>query len=72
VASPYESKNIYNEDEAGLFFREIPIKSLRLRDKSVLGCKMSKGTLPVLLCGNGKASRNWKISKTKMIQEPEN
>jgi hypothetical protein len=74
--SPYESKNIYNAYETGLFFRTLPTKSLTVKREKCTGGKMPKERLSVIVWEygrkNGKASRDWKSSKTKMFQEPEN
>jgi hypothetical protein len=76
LVSPYEPKHIYNADETRLVFRALPTKSLVVKGGKVYwGQNIRRKT--VLLCGNmveknGKASRDWKSSKTNMIQEPEN
>jgi hypothetical protein len=52
MISPYELKNIYNVDETRLIFRALPTQSLAVKGEKCTGCKMSKGRLTVLLCGN--------------------
>ena len=76
LISPYEPKNIYNADETGLFFRALPTKSLAVKGEKCAGGKMSRKNHSVIVWEyggrNGKASHDWKGSKTDMFQEPEN
>jgi hypothetical protein len=76
LITPYEPKNVYNADETGLFFRALPTKSLVAKGEKYTGAKCPKKNLSVIERKyggrNGKASRDWKSSKTEMFQEPEN
>jgi hypothetical protein len=65
LISPYEPKNIYNADKTGLFFGELPTKSL-----AVKGERCPKKELQCYFVGILWVK--WKSSKTKMFQEPEN
>ncbi len=52
LTSGYDSRDIYNADETGLFFRALPNKTLCLRGEKCVGGKISKERLTVLVCGN--------------------
>ena len=50
--SKYELKDIYNADEFGLFYQELPDKSLDYKDERCSGGKYSKVRLTGLAVGN--------------------
>jgi len=50
----YDEKDIFNGDELGLFYRQLPNKSLTLKGETCSGGKMSKERLTVYLCANMK------------------
>lgn len=52
ICEGYDSKNIYNLDETGLFFRALPDKTMSLRGENCSGGKLSKERLTVMLCVN--------------------
>jgi hypothetical protein len=76
LISPYERKNLYNEYETGFIFAHFQQNHSLLREKSVSGENVQRKTYSVIVWEygerNGKASHDWKSSKTKMFQEPEN
>ncbi|KAE9528589.1 hypothetical protein AGLY_012164 [Aphis glycines] len=63
----YESKDVYNADETGLFFRGIPTKSLVQKSESCSGGKKAKDRLTVLMCGSmaGEIRKPLVIGKSK-------
>ncbi|XP_053545444.1 tigger transposable element-derived protein 4-like [Bombina bombina] len=52
LKEPYATKDIYNGDETGLFFRLLPSKTLAVKREKCTGGKLSKERLTVFLCGN--------------------
>ncbi|XP_053571634.1 tigger transposable element-derived protein 6-like [Bombina bombina] len=52
LKEPYTTKDIYNGDETGLFFRLLPSKTLAVKREKCTGGKLSKERLTVFLCGN--------------------
>ena len=50
----YAQRDIFNCDETGLFFRELPTKTLTEKAKACFGGKHSKERLTLLLCCNMK------------------
>ncbi|XP_053568121.1 tigger transposable element-derived protein 6-like [Bombina bombina] len=52
LKEPYATKDIYNGDETGLFFRLLPSKTLAVKREKCTGGKLSKEILTVFLCGN--------------------
>ena len=52
LTADYDSKDVYNCDETGLFFRAIPDKTLCLKADACRGGKIAKERLTVLLCCN--------------------
>lgn len=64
----YEPRDVFNADEAGLFFRVQPAKTLSLKGEACHGGKCSKERLTVLLCCNSDGSemmKPWVIGKFK-------
>ncbi|XP_037509385.1 tigger transposable element-derived protein 6-like [Rhipicephalus sanguineus] len=62
----YEPRDIFNADEAGLFFKVQPSKTLSLKGEACHGGKCSKERLTVLLCCNSDGSemmKPWVIGK---------
>ena len=52
ILQTYESKDIYNCDETGIFFKMLPDKSLTFKTESAHGTKSSKERLTVLVASN--------------------
>jgi hypothetical protein len=52
----YEPRDVYNEDETGLFFNVLPDRTLVYKGESCDGRKNSKDRLTVLLCVNSDGS----------------
>jgi hypothetical protein len=52
----YETRNVYNADETGLFFNVLPDRTLACKVESCHGGKHSKDRLTVLLCVNSDGS----------------
>jgi hypothetical protein len=73
LISPYEPKHIYNVDETGLFSRALLTKSLAVKGEKYRGQNVQRKSYSVIVWEyggrNGKASCDWKSSKTKMFQE---
>lgn len=66
VISGYAPRDIFNADEAGLFFKVQPSKTLSLKGEACHGGKCSKERLTVLLCCNSDGSelmKPWVIGK---------
>lgn len=66
IIKDYEPRDIFNADEAGLFFKVQPSKTLSLKGKACHGGKCSKERLTVLLCCNSDGSemmKPWVIGK---------
>ena len=67
IIAKYESRDIFNADETGLFFRVLPNKTMAFKDEICTGGKISKERLTVLLCCNmeGDFERPLVIGKAK-------
>lgn len=52
LKSKYESKNIFNADETGLFYKCLPNKTIKHKGKPCSGEKMSKERLTILFCAS--------------------
>ncbi|XP_065357188.1 tigger transposable element-derived protein 4-like [Calliphora vicina] len=61
----YDSRDIYNADETGLFFRALPDKTFALKGETCAGGKMAKDRLTILHCANmaGEKERLFVIGK---------
>lgn len=61
----YDSRDIYNADETGLFFRALPDKTFALKGVKCTGGKMAKDRLTILHCVNmaGEKERLFVIGK---------
>jgi len=57
----YNDDDIYNADEAGLFFKILPSKTLRFRNESCAGGKLSKERVTVLVAANMSGSEKRKL-----------
>ncbi|XP_067620077.1 uncharacterized protein [Eurosta solidaginis] len=62
----YDSRNIYNADETGLFFRALPDKTFALKGEECTGGKLAKDRLTILHCVNvaGEKERLFVIGKS--------
>ncbi|KAH8038696.1 hypothetical protein HPB51_002840 [Rhipicephalus microplus] len=69
-ASEYEPRDVFNADEAGLFFNLQPEKSLCLKGKACRGGKKSKERITVLLCCNADGSEKLKLTVVGKFQKP--
>ena len=45
-------EDIFNNDETGLFFRQLPRRTLGTKGKKLKGLKVAKDRITVLLCAN--------------------
>lgn len=52
----FESRDIYNVDETGLFYQLMPSKTYSVKGEACHGGKMSKQRITVLLCSNADGS----------------
>jgi hypothetical protein len=66
LVAGYESRNVYNGDETGLFFRVLRSKTFTVRGDKCTGGKLSKERLTLFICANmtGEIEKpsDWKIS----------
>ena len=53
ILSRYELRDIYNADEFGLFYQQLPIKSFHLKGERCTEGQFSKVRLTELAAGNG-------------------
>nr|XP_037272856.1 tigger transposable element-derived protein 6-like [Rhipicephalus microplus] len=68
--SEYEPRDVFNADEAGLFFNLQPEKSLYFKGKECRGGKKSKERITVLLCCNADGSEKLKLTVVGKFQKP--
>lgn len=64
----YKRKNIYNADEAGLFYRLLPNKTIAHKNENVKGIKKSKNRITILFACNATGTVKFKpliIGKSK-------
>ena len=52
ILSRYDLRDVYNADEFGLFYQQLPTKSFRLKGERCAGGKFSKVHLTGLAAGN--------------------
>lgn len=52
IKQGYSDNNIYNADEAGIFYNLTPDKSLKFQNEKCIGGKLAKNRLKVLICAN--------------------
>ena len=66
----YEAKDIFNADETGMFFREMPMKSMVMKGDSCNGGKNAKDRITVLLAASatGEKLKPFVIGKSKKPQ----
>lgn len=57
----YSDQNIFNADELGLFYKLTPDKTLKFKDESCKGGKLSKERITVLVCANMTGSEKLKL-----------
>ena len=57
ILSRYDLRNIYNADEFGLFYQQLPTKSLHLKGERCAGGKFSKVRLTGLAAGNAAGEK---------------
>lgn len=60
ILDKYPPDNIFNADEAGLFFQLLPDRTLAFKGEKCKGGKKSKQRLTVLLCTNSTGSQKLK------------
>lgn len=70
LISGYEPRDVFNADEAGLFFNLQPEKSLCLKGEACQGGKKSKERITVLLCCNADGSEKLKLTVIGKSQKP--
>lgn len=66
----FEPRNVFNADEAGLFFNLQPEKSLCLKGEPCHGGKKSKERITVLFCCNADGSEKLKLTVVGKFQKP--
>ncbi|XP_064462149.1 tigger transposable element-derived protein 6-like [Ornithodoros turicata] len=66
----YEPRDIFNTDEAGLFFNVQPEKSLCFKGQNRQGGEKSKNRITVLFCCNGDGSEKFKLTVIGKFQKP--
>lgn len=67
ICAGYDERNIFNADETGLFFKQLPSRTLAAKHDMCAGGKLSKERLTVLLACNsiGEKLRPMVIEKAK-------
>lgn len=66
----YEPRDIFNTDEAGLFFNVQPEKSLCFKGQNCQGGEKSKNRITVLFCCNADGSEKFKLTVVGKFQKP--
>lgn len=70
ISRHYEEKNIFNADEAGLFYKMTPNQTLKFKNENCSGGKLSKVRLTVLVCANMNGSEKRKLLVIGKSQKP--
>ena len=70
IISRYDSRDIYNADELGLFYKALPTKSMHLKDEKCSGGKNSKIRLTGLAAVNmyGEKIPRFVIGRSKKLR----
>ena len=65
IIEGYPPCDILNMDETGIFFRQLPDRTLRIRGEECSGGKRSKDRLTVVMCASmtGTFEKTWVIGK---------
>lgn len=58
----YEEKDIFNADEAGLFYKMVPDQTLKFKGEKCTNGKLSKVRITVLVCANMKGTEKRKLT----------
>lgn len=61
ISAGYSDDQIYNADEAGIFFRLTPDKTLRMKNEKCSGGKLSKERITVLVAANMTGSEKRRL-----------
>ena len=70
ILQRYESKNIYNCDETGLFYKMLPNRTLAFKGKKCTGGKLSKDRITLLFCTNMDGSDKYPLLAIGKSQKP--
>lgn len=70
VIQNYEEKDIFNADEAGLFYKMTPNQTLKFKGEKCSGGKLSKVRVTVLVCANMDGSEKRKLTVIGNSQKP--
>ena len=57
ILSRYKVRDIYNADEFGIFYQQLPTKTFDLKSEGCIGEKFSKVCLMGLAAGNGTGEK---------------
>lgn len=57
IISGYQPENIFNADESGFFYRQLPTKSLTIKGEKCKGGKKAKDRITVLFCCSMKGEK---------------
>ncbi|CAF1687082.1 unnamed protein product, partial [Adineta ricciae] len=70
IIEGFDKNDIFNADEAGLFYRALPDRSLVLKKEECKGGKKSKERLTILLCSNWSGTEKLKPLVIGRSQRP--
>lgn len=70
IISNYDEKDIFNADEAGLFYKMTPNQTLKQKGEKCVGGKLSKVRITVLVCANMNGSEKQKLTVIGKSQKP--
>jgi hypothetical protein len=68
----YPERDIFNDNETGLFFRLTPERTLKFKGEKCVGGKISKDRVTVLVCANADGTKKKKKRKLFVIVKPKN
>ena len=68
--SKYDSKDIFNADETGLFWRLLPDKTLAFKSEKCYGGKKSKDRITVMVCANMDGTEKYPLFTIGKFRNP--
>lgn len=70
IIRDYAEKDIFNADEAGLFYKLTPNQTLKMKGEKCVGGKLSKVRITVLVCGNMNGSEKRQLTVIGKSHKP--
>ena len=70
ILARYNSRDVFNVDETGLFWRLLPDKTLAFKHEKCHGGKKSKERITAMVCTNMDGSEKWPLLVIGKFKNP--